>query len=158
MIQSIPLWLQIAVGALGISTVVLIIFSVRMHKRLRSFMVGKDAQSLESTLEWLTKKNVEVDDTLEFHKEALENLDARIKKSVRGYSLIRYDAYEEGGGNQSFASGIIDESGDGFVLSVITNRNHVGIYAKPVSRGTALSSLTEEESLALETSKKSLKI
>ncbi len=158
MIQSIPLWLQIALGALSISTVVLIIFSVRMHRRLQAFMVGKDAQSLESTLEWLTKKNVEVDDTLEFHKEALENLDARIKKSIRGYSLVRYDAYEEGGGNQSFASGIIDESGDGYILSVITNRNHVGIYAKPVSRGTALSSLTEEESLALETSKKSLKI
>ncbi len=121
-------------------------------------MAGKDAQSLESVLAWLTKKNAEVEETLEAHKEALENLDSRIKKSIRGYSLVRYDAYEEGGGNQSFASGIIDEGGDGYVLSVITNRNHVGIYAKPVSRGNALSSLTQEESLALETSKKSLKI
>ncbi len=121
-------------------------------------MIGKDAQSLESVLAWLTKKSAEIDETLVAHKEALEVIDARVKKSVRGYSLIRYDAYENAGGNQSFASGILDESGDGFILSVITNRNHVGIYAKPVSRGNALSSLTEEENLALETSKKSLKI
>jgi len=158
MIQSIPLWLFIAVLALSISTIVLIIFSVHLHRRLRSFMVGKDALSLESVLAWLTKKNAEVDDTLQVHKEALENLDARIKKSVRGYSLVRYDAYEDNGGNQSFASGIIDERGDGFILSVITNRNHVGIYAKPIGRGTALSSLTPEEELALETAKKSILI
>ncbi len=119
-------------------------------------MKGKDGASLESVLAWLTKKNAEVEDTLEAHKEALELIDTRVKKSVRGYSLVRYDAYEDTGGNQSFASGLIDETGDGFILSVITNRNHVGIYAKPVSRGTALSSLTKEETLALETSKKSL--
>lgn len=158
MIQSIPLWLLIALGALGISTLVLIVFSIQIHKRLRTFMTGKDGASLESILAWLTKKNAEVDDTLLAHKEALEVIDSRVKKSIRGYSLIRYDAYEDSGGNQSFASGILDEGGDGFILSVITNRNHVGVYAKPVSRGNALSSLTEEEALALETSRKSLKI
>jgi Protein of unknown function (DUF4446) len=121
-------------------------------------MNGKDGLSLEGTLEWLTKKNVEVNDTLKAHKMALEVIDSRVKKSIRGYSLIRYDAYEDSGGNQSFASGLIDESGDGFIISVITNRNHVGVYAKPVNRGISAASLTEEESLALETSKKSLNI
>lgn len=121
-------------------------------------MIGKDAASLESVLAWLTKKNAEVDDTLQAHKMALEFLDARVKKSVRGYSLVRYDAYEDVGGNQSFASGIIDERGDGFILSVITNRSHTGIYAKPVSRGTGLSSLTKEEELALESAKKSISL
>lgn len=158
MIQSIPLWLLIALGTLGISTLVLIVFSLQLRNRLRTFMTGKDGTSLETALAWLTKKNAEVDETLHAHKEALEMIDSRVKKSVRGYSLIRYDAYEDNGGNQSFASGIIDEQADGFVLSVITNRNHVGVYAKPVGRGTPLSSLTEEEALALETAKKSLHI
>ncbi len=158
MIQSIPLWLAIALGTLSISTLVLIIVSLRMHKRLRSFMKGKDGISLEAVLAWLTQKNAQVDETLHAHKQALEMIDARVKKSVRGYSLVRYDAYDDTGGNQSFASGIIDESGDGFILSVITNRNHVGVYAKPVNRGISAASLTPEETLALETSKKSLHI
>ncbi len=158
MIQSIPLWLEVALGTLGISTIVLIIVSLQMHRRLKSFMTGKDGASLEAVLAWLTQKNAQVDETLEAHKEALEMIDARVKKSVRGYSLIRYDAYEDTGGNQSFASGIIDEQENGFILSVITNRNHVGVYAKPVNRGISVASLTEEEALALEASKKSLKI
>jgi hypothetical protein len=129
-----------------------------LNKKLRKFMTGKDGLSLEGTLEWLTKKNSETNDTLNAHKTALEIIDSRVKKSVRGYSLVRYDAYGDSGGNQSFASGLIDESGDGFILSVITNRNHVGIYAKPINRGISAASLTEEESLALESSKKSLLI
>jgi hypothetical protein len=137
---------------------VLIAVSVYLHKRLKTFMKGKDGASLEAVLSWLTQKNAQIEETLHAHKQALEMIDSRVKKSVRGYSLVRYDAYEDTGGNQSFASGIIDEGGDGFILSVITNRNHVGVYAKPVNRGTPAASLTPEESLALETSKKSLKI
>lgn len=158
MVQSIPLWLMITIAVLALCTLALIGVTVLLHKRLKSFMIGKDAASLESVLAWLTKKNAEVDDTLQAHKMALEFLDARVKKSVRGYSLVRYDAYEDVGGNQSFASGIIDERGDGFILSVITNRSHTGIYAKPVSRGTGLSSLTKEEELALESAKKSISL
>lgn len=156
MVQSIPLWLVITLAIMSLFLIVLALTSIILHKKLSSFMKGKDGASLESVLSWLTQKNAQVQDTLDAHKEALEMIDNRIKKSIRGYSLVRYDAYEDNGGNQSFASALIDESGDGFILSVITNRNHVGVYAKPVSRGTPLPTLTKEESLALETSKKSI--
>ncbi len=156
MIQSIPPWLLAVLATLCISTVVLIVVSVQLYKRLRVFMRGKNGASLEATLAWLTQKHAQVDDTLQAHKKALEMIDARVKKSIRGYSLVRYDAYEDIGGNQSFASGLIDEHGDGYVLSVISNRNHISVYAKPVQRGTALATLTPEETTALETAKKSI--
>lgn len=153
---SIPLWLWLVLLLLTIGVVVLGTLYALLIKKLRQFMTGKNGSSLEATLEWLTKKHAEVDDTLHAHKHALELIDTRVRKSVRGYSLVRYDAYEDNGGNQSFASGFIDEHGDGYVLSVITNRNHVGVYAKPVQRGTPLTTLTEEESLALEEAKKNI--
>jgi hypothetical protein len=119
-------------------------------------MTGKDGASLEATLAWLTQKMAATDDTLHAHKEALEMIDGRVKRSIRGYSLIRYDAYENGGGEQSFASGLIDEHQDGYILSVMTNRNHVGVYAKKINRGTPEVTLTKEELDALNTAKKSL--
>lgn len=134
----------------------LVVVVIRLHKRLSVFMKGKNGATLESTMQWLTQKHAEVDDTLHAHKEALEMIDRRVKKSVRGYSLVRYDAYEDTGGNQSFASGFIDEHGDGYILSVITNRSHVGVYAKPVARGTALATLTEQEHQALTEAQKNL--
>lgn len=120
-------------------------------------MTGKDGSSLEATLSWLTHKIEGIDTTLEAHKEGLEMIDARVKRSIRGYSLVRYDAYESSGGAQSFASGLIDEHQDGYILSVMTNRNHVGVYAKKINRGIPEVSLTTEETDALQAAQKSLK-
>ncbi len=151
---SIPFFVwTIGLGVTFVLLVAVIILSVllwKLHMRLRTFMAGKDAASLEATLAWLTEKSASVDDTLEAHKEALEHIDLRVKRSIRGYSLVRYDAYENGGGEQSFASGLLDEHGDGYILSVITNRNHVGVYAKKVRNRKADSTLTTEEDRALQ--------
>ncbi len=136
--------------------VALFIVVRNLRQTLRSFMAGKDGASLESTLAWLTHKAAATDETLEAHKEGLEHIDARVKRSIRGYSLVRYDAYESAGGEQSFASGLLDEHGDGYILSVITHRNHVGVYAKKINRGIPEVSLTTEETTALSEAKKSL--
>lgn len=156
MLGSIPLHLTIVLAALFIITLCLFVMLMRLRSKLRTFMKGKDGGSLEATLAWLTHKAAQVDTTLEAHKDALELIDGRVKRSIRGYSLVRYNAYEYAGGEQSFASGLLDEHGDGYILSVITNRNHVGVYAKKINRGTPEVGLTEQESEALKAAQKSL--
>ena len=157
MLGSIPSIVMIIATLFAIALIALLVSVVRMQQKLRSFMAGKDGASLEATLAWLTHKIADIDTTLEVHKEGLEMIDHRVKRSIRGYSLVRYDAYESTGGAQSFASGLIDEHEDGYILSVITNRNHVGVYAKKVNRGIPELSLTTEETDALNAAKKSLK-
>ncbi len=156
MLGSIPPVAIVALLVLLVSLIVLIVLVVRMRKTLASFMTGKDGGSLESTLAWLTQKSATTDETLEAHKEALEILDRRVKKSIRGYSLVRYNAYESSGGQQSFATGLLDEHEDGYILSVITSRSHVGVYAKKINRGVPEISLTDEETEALQDAKKNL--
>jgi len=121
-------------------------------------MNGKDGANLEETLSDLTDKVNGLEETLQAHKEGLEYIDARVKRSIRGYSLVRYNAYDDAGGEQSFASGLLDEHGDGYILSVITNRNHVGVYAKKVQDGKADLSLTQEEQQALTEAKQPLEL
>jgi hypothetical protein len=151
----------IAIGiviVLAIAVGVLIFLVVTLQKKLRIFMSGKDGANLEATLSDLTDKVAGVEQTLQAHKEGLEYIDARVKRSIRGYSLVRYNAYDDAGGEQSFASGLLDEHGDGYVLSVITNRNHVGVYAKKVSGGKPDTSLTSEEEDALNEAKQPLEL
>lgn len=135
----------------------LIVLVLNLKKKLKSFMAGTDGASLEGVLANLAERSAMLESTMHSHKEALEFLDGRIKRSIRGYSLIRYNAYPDAGGEQSFASGLLDEHGDGYVLSVISNRNHVGVYAKKVIGGKADVSLTEEEQQALEEAKQAIK-
>lgn len=148
---SVVILLTIAVG-------VLIFLVLQLQKKLRTFMNGKDGANLETILSHLTDKVSGLEQTLQAHKEGLEYIDARVKRSIRGYSLVRYDAYDNAGGEQSFASGLLDEYGDGYVLSVITNRNHVGVYAKKIIEGKAETSLTTEEQDALTQAKQPLEL
>jgi hypothetical protein len=130
----------------------------QMQKKLQVFMSGKDGANLEETLSHLTEKVGALEDTLKAHKEGLEFIDARVKRSIRGYSLVRYNAYDDAGGEQSFASGLLDEHADGYILSVITNRNHVGVYARKIVAGESETTLTAEEMQALVEAKEALEL
>ncbi len=152
----VPLWAIVAFAFLIFSLIILIVLVIRMHARLSKFMKGKNGASLEATLEWLTAKVATIDETLASHQRGIEYIDQRVKHSIRGYSLIKYDAYVGAGGAQSFSSALIDEHGDGFILSVVCNRNHTGVYAKKITAGTAEASLTEEETQALQQAKQTL--
>lgn len=156
MAVSIASITQIALLILTILVLILLILISKQRKRINSLVSGKNASSLEDSIVNTIERVDHAEKNIMAHKDALSVLDSRVRKSIRGYSLFRYNAYEGGGGEQSFASGLIDEYGDGYVLSVIANRNHVGVYAKKVVKGEPESQLTEEESKALVEAKKSL--
>ena len=82
-----PLWAIVASGLVLLSIIVLIILIVQMHSRLSKFVKGKDGSSLEATLEWLTQKVSNIDDTLATHKQGLEYIDRRVKRSIRSRYL-----------------------------------------------------------------------
>jgi hypothetical protein len=156
--QSIPLITFAIIIILAIAVGVLIFLVTQLQKKLRIFMNGKDGADLENTLLALTQKVSNIDATLAAHKEGLEYIDGRVKRSIRGYSLVRYNAYDNAGGEQSFASGLLDEHGDGYILSVITNRSHVGVYSKKIIAGKPETSLTNEEAEALTQAKQPLNL
>ncbi|HTH93131.1 MAG TPA: DUF4446 family protein [Candidatus Paceibacterota bacterium] len=155
---SIPSIVIVVLGVLVVAVIGLAAWVFVMQKKLRVFMYGKDGANLEDTLMALTDKAANIEDTLKAHKEGLEFIDSRVKRSIRGYSLVRYNAYDDAGGEQSFASGLLDEHADGYVLSVITNRNHVGVYARKIVNGKAETALTAEEEQALVEAKEALEL
>jgi hypothetical protein len=63
--------------------------------------------------------------------------------------LVRFNPFEDTGGNQSFALAVLDGNGDGFVVSSLHARAGTRLYAKSVSRGASDSALSAEEAEAL---------
>lgn len=145
--ESIPLLIYLL--AQTILCIVLFVQIRKLKKKLTSFTKGKDGGSLEETIAWLTKKSAETDETLTEHKQKLNQLNGRLKTSVRGVSLVYYDAYEGIGGKQSFSLAILDENQNGAIVSSIINRNHSAVYAREVQGGVSLQALTEEEQSVL---------
>jgi hypothetical protein len=66
--------------------------------------------------------------------------------TVQRIGLVRYDAFRNMGGELSFALALLDERGDGIVVSTITGRQDNRTYAKHVKGGqTDISSSAEED-------------
>ncbi|MBE3074574.1 MAG: DUF4446 family protein [Actinobacteria bacterium] len=72
-----------------------------------------------------------------------------VEQSLRHVAVVRYDAFGDMGGRLSFSAAIIDDRGDGLVISSIHARGESRTYAKGVVGGDSEVTLTPEEQQAL---------
>jgi thymidylate kinase len=74
-------------------------------------------------------------------------MNVRLQKSVQEVRTIRFDPFEgtTGSGKQSFAMALLNEHGDGVVISSLYTREKVSVFAKPIEKKTSQYELTKEE-------------
>jgi hypothetical protein len=69
---------------------------------------------------------------------------------LRHVSVVRYDAFEDQGGRLSFSAALLDDAGDGLVLTSINGRTETRTYAKGVTAGRSEHGLSPEEEQAVQ--------
>lgn len=81
---------------------------------------------------------------------AVNTLEVAVSHSLQNVGLVRFNPFQETGGDQSFAMALLDKRGDGVVISSLHSRNSTRFYAKPVKAGASQLSLSDEEAQALQ--------
>jgi hypothetical protein len=148
-IGAIVTGLLVVVLALVLAFVGLIRRTRSLSRRLLSLTAGSDAQSLEAVL----------GSHIERVRQVVRDIDAvgartaTIERDIRGsfgrLGLVRFNPFEDTGGNQSFALALLDGRGDGFVVSSLHSRTGTRLYAKAIAAGVSETALSDEESAAL---------
>ena len=69
--------------------------------------------------------------------------------ALRHVSVVRYDAFGDMGGRLSFSAAMLDDGGDGLVLTSIHGRTESRTYIKGVKSGATEASLSPEEQQAV---------
>ncbi len=122
-----------------------LLWSLRTEHRLRKFFAGKKAKDLEEKI-LLLEKNIENLESAKKETAAqLAGINQKLKKSVRSLEVLRFNPFPDQGGNQSFAVGMLDEEGNGLVLSSLYARDRMSVFCKPVKSGKSEYELTAEE-------------
>ena len=137
----------IALGALLISLIA-VGYAITLRIRLKRLALGSSG-SFEESLALLTRESKEAREFRAELERYLKLAEARLRTSVRGVGVVRFNPFTTQGGNQSFAAAFLDEQGSGVVLSTLYARDRVGVYAKPVDNGSSSFELTEEEKEAI---------
>ena len=73
----------------------------------------------------------------------------RLAPRLQRVGLVRYNPFEETGGNQSFALALLDAEGDGWVLSSLHARSGTRVYAKAIAARPVRAALSDEETAAI---------
>lgn len=83
-------------------------------------------------------------------RQQLGAAEARLAEAVRHVAVVRYDAFAEMGGRMSFSAALLDDAGDGVVISSIAARADTRTYAKGVRGGRSDQALSPEEQQAVD--------
>jgi hypothetical protein len=76
-------------------------------------------------------------------------LESSTPRAFQRVGLVRFNPFEDTGGNQSFALALLDGEGNGWVLSSLHARSGTRVYAKAVREGRSDGALSDEEAAAI---------
>lgn len=148
--------IKLEVAFFVLTAVALLIGAIWMiitEKRLKRFFLGKKAKDLEDTLATLEEEISKLNQAKENTEKYLVNINDKLKKSIRGLETVRFNPFPDQGSNQSFAIGMLNEEGDGLVMSSLYSRDRMSVFAKPIKNGKSEYELTSEEKEALQKAK-----
>lgn len=147
---------------LNVILLIVLLVKSRGHRKFRNNYLG--------LLEGLQTENVE--DLVLVHRrqvvealarvESVENsvalLEEKLALAIQKVGLVRYNAFQGLGSDQSFSVAFLDSQDDGVVFTSIHGREETRFFAKPIQKCKSKYRLSDEELLAVDRAKKDKKM
>lgn len=151
-----PLLDEISLGAAGgafVALVLGVVAQLRVSRLRRGFAALEGPDGPQSVLEALGRNNHEIQQLRGELGSARRDLDTartELADALRHVAVVRYDAFGDMGGRMSFTAAMLDDAGDGLVITSINGRSEGRSYAKGIKAGSSESSLSPEEVQAID--------
>lgn len=145
----------ILVGIAAVLLIVLILLIVllvkytKIKKRYEKFMSGKNASSLENDIQGVFEDMKLLKTNTDRDKKDIRILYKNLEKTFQKLGIVKYDAFNQMGGQLSFSLALLDENNDGFIINSVHSSEGCYSYTKEIKGGTSAISLGAEEERAL---------
>ena len=136
--------------------IILWVLFIKQKNAWKRFMKSPTGDNIDQTITAIKQDLAKIHAHEDLTDKAIENLDHRLSGSTRGVGLVRYDAFFDVGGKQSFAVTLINELGNGIIISSIYSRARTSIYTRSITEFKANQELTPEENQSLIEAKNNL--
>lgn len=144
--------LAIVAVVLTLAAVILALLLARWVAVLREQHVKAFPSSAEDVVAVLGRHSEQLttlrEDLATVHANT-EHLRELLRRTTSRVGIVRYDAFEDMGGALSFSAALLDEHGDGLVVTAINGRSETRAYGKPVLAGESDDHLSHEEVAAV---------
>ena len=116
-----------------------------MRARYREMMRGSETEDIEGMLIQHIHEVEQVAATNAHILEENELIRQFLRKTLVRTAMVRFRAFEDMGGDLSYAVAMLDANNDGVIFSSIFARADSRSYIKPIKNGSSEYSLTDEE-------------
>ena len=147
------IFIIILIVLLLVNIVLLVIFivkNVKLTNRMNAFMLGKDASSLEEEITDLFAINKNIVEKVRENRKDIRKIYRKFTKAIQKVGIVKYDAYQQMGGDLSFSMALLDEENNGFIMNSVHSTEGCYTYTKEVRDGRCDLELGNEERIALE--------
>ena len=145
----------VVVGMLGLAIFIwlgILSFLIwRQNNFLKSLFPKSGERDIRKKFEEVLKTVEDFGQDLDKLKSKLSEIEKLDLGHIQRMKLLRYNPYEDTGGDQSFTLALLDDKGNGFVLTSLHTRSVTRVFAKPVENGKALKhEFSQEEQKSIE--------
>lgn len=133
-------------GGFALWLIICTILLIRMLSHYKNLTANVSKKDLISSLNHLISISERNSKDLEILNEKLNKEITENKKHLQKVGFKRYNPFTDTGGDQSFTAAILDDLGDGIMISSLHSRENTRLYAKKVDGGKVSNqSLSSEE-------------
>jgi hypothetical protein len=147
--------LTLAVAIVGAVAVIAFLVSIALAFRLRrirkeySVLLGDGDSDLVGAVSAAIRRIDDMGQRVDGVAAANQKIAEVGRLALQKFHLVRYDAFDDMGGRLSFSAAVLDDHGDGVVITSINGRTETRTYAKPVRNLESDHNLSEEERAAI---------
>lgn len=110
---------------------------------------GQDPD-LKKILERLLKEEENKNKNISELSSYISKLERQGKSHIQKIGVVRYNPFNETGGDHSFSLALMDGDEEGFLITGLHTRERTRIYLKPINKGKSELTLSLEEKKAIE--------
>jgi hypothetical protein len=151
-VEQLTLALAVVCGVTFISLVITFSLAMRLRRLKRDVRVIRgngEARDLVATLGAWSRRLDELNRRVDGVGGEQVRLADYTRRAIQRFHLVRYDAFEDMGGRLSFSAALLDDEGNGLVITSINGRTETRTYAKPIRNLSSDHNLSEEEGEAI---------
>ena len=151
-VEQLTLALAIVAGVALICFLVTLALALRLRRLKRDVRVIRgngEARDLVATLGAWSRRLDELNKRVDGVGGEQVRVADHARRALQRFHLVRYDAFEDMGGRLSFSLALLDDEGNGLVVTSINGRTETRTYAKPIRNLSSDHNLSDEEGEAI---------
>lgn len=125
----------------------------KFRRQYLELLAGIHTDNVE---ELIIKHRAEIADyftRIEALEQTTATLERKLASAIQKVGVVRYNAFQDLGSDQSFSLALLNSQDDGVVLTSLFGRDECRLFAKPIKNGRSRYRLTDEELLAMDRAK-----